>query len=184
MSRKLTALDLITGLQSGDYLYVVRGDEDKRLLAPATLAGWGITDITAHGLLYTYDAAAPQAGIGAAFVKFTGFASEGHYHGVTVSAANDRITVAADGAYRIDFFVSFSGTVSTTFEFSVHVNQVDAGEIGLARRLGTGGDVGSASMGGILDLNAGDEIEIYVKADGAGKSITPQYAQLNVARVE
>ena len=181
--KKLGALPNLAIPIGTDQLYVLRGSNDYRASFQALIDAAQATDITADGYLYTHDGSTAQTGVGTSFVKVTGFASEGDAEGIIISAANDQATVPADGVYDIDFWVSFSGTMLVTFIFSIHVNGLDVGEIGLERKLGTGGDVGSASCGGSLALSEDDVITVYIKADDAGKSFTPHFMGLRVHRV-
>ena len=53
----------------------------------------------------------------------------------------------------------------------------------MVRKLGTGGDVGSASLTGLVSLTAGDSIMIYVSSSDGGTSMTVHQSQLAVAQV-
>lgn len=101
---------------------------------------------------------------------------------MTPDVANNRIEIDQDGIYEVNSQISFSGTGGTTFDFFIYVNAAPS-NYAFQRKLGTGGDVGSASVVGILDLSDGDLVDVYLQADGAAKSITPSYAQLFLHRI-
>lgn len=136
----------------------------------------------AEAAIYTARGSTPQTGIGTSFVKLTGFANDGVSDGATADQANNRVTVDIAGTYQISLDVSFSGTLSTTFSFEIYVNGASV-DIGMQRKLGTGGDVGIGACGRPVAIGAGQDVEVYVKADGSSKSITPVYMNLFVHRV-
>jgi hypothetical protein len=136
----------------------------------------------ADASIYTARGVTAQGSIGTSFVKVTGFANDGVAQDATADSANNKITVNTTGAYEVHFDISFSGSGTTTFDFEVYVNGASA-DLGIQRKLGTGGDVGNSSCARILQIGAGQDVEVYVKADGTGKTITPVYMNLYVHRV-
>jgi hypothetical protein len=136
----------------------------------------------AYAFIYTARGSTAQTGIGTSFVKLTGFASDGAAADATPDQANNKITVNTTGTYQISLDVSFSGSSSATFSFEVYVNGASI-DLGLQRKLGTAGDVGNSGCGGLAAITTGQDVEVYVKADGASKSITPVYLNLFVHRV-
>ena len=98
---------------------------------------------------------------------------------MTLSAATDNITIVHGGTYLITAQISFAGTNSTIYTWAVHHN--DAAETGfkVQRTIGTGTDIGSASISGIIILATGDTLNLEVLADGTTKTAVVYYAQLN-----
>jgi hypothetical protein len=138
----------------------------------------------AYGTLYVQnETPTAQTGIGTSFTTVTGFEGEGESNGVTLSAANDNITVSSDGVYMIGAQTSFSGSNNVTYTMRIYVN--GTGQIACFRRkLGASGDVGSASIAFTpLVLSANDVIDLRVKADSAGQNISMYSGQLSVYKI-
>ena len=136
----------------------------------------GDDPLPAYGFMFTTDGNTAQTGIGDS-VKLEGFTGGGPSSGINVDYENSRMTIAAPGVYQMDAQFTFTGTPVTVFEFSIHVNQ-QITNLRFDRALGAGGDVGSGSLDGLLDLAAGDVVEPYILAEGGGsKEITLIHAQ-------
>ena len=133
--------------------------------------------------LYVADGSTAQSGISTTPVKVTGFAANGPSNDATPDHTNDQITINTGGTYKVCLQVSFSGTVSTMFTFHLRNNGVEVVQAGTTRTLGTGGDLGSCSFTQILNLSQSDVLTIYVEADGASKSITPEHMQLSTFEI-
>ena len=109
--------------------------------------------------------------------------------GITVTPSTGKVTVTMAGIYEIDMSISFSGQLSKTFVFEIYKDDVSASPTPTAtgfkmvRKLGTGGDVGSASLSGLVSLDAGDSVMIYVSSSDGGSTITVHQSQLKVAQV-
>jgi hypothetical protein len=134
------------------------------------------------------DGVTAQSGITTTPVLMTGWAINGNSFGAVPDHTSDNITIATTGTYKIGFQNSFSGTSSTTFEFHLRVD-TGSGDVeqdeGCHRKLGTGGDIGSCSFPGILELTAGDILTIYVESDsGGGASMTPEDAQFTLQQIK
>jgi uncharacterized protein GlcG (DUF336 family) len=136
-----------------------------------------------YASIYVNDGASAQGSISTTPAKVTGFAANGPSNDSTPDHTNDQITIVTGGAYLVAFQVSFSGTVSTSFTFKLRIDAVES-TLGCTRVLGTGGDLGSASFSGILNLSASEVLTIYVEsAVGSGNSITPADMQLSVIEI-
>jgi len=118
------------------------------------------------------------------WTKLTQFDSNGESQGVTVDATNNKITLDTAGKYLTVVQLSFSGTGSVTWNLAVYWNGSIVAGACAERKLGTGGDVGSVSILGIVDASsAGNDIEVYVNPDGSSKDIVITHAQLTVHRL-
>jgi len=135
-----------------------------------------------YASIYVSDGSTAQTGVSTTPAKVTGFAANGPANDDTPDHTNDQITVGTTGVKKVNFQASFSGTVSTTFTFKLRIDAVES-VLGCTRVLGTGGDLGSASFNGILSLAASEVLTVYVEADGASKSITPQNMQFSIMEV-
>lgn len=114
----------------------------------------------------------------------TGFTTNGLDAGsVTAVAASDKITVGETGNYFVSLSCSFSGTANATFTFYVKVGGSIVAGLRLVRKLGGGGDVGSACLQGIVSATAADDIEVFVFGGTAPDSFTLVEANLVVTRL-
>lgn len=150
-----------------------------RNIVPAGRAGGALTD--AEGSTTSQGGA---GGVGASYVKITTFDGDVSFGDVTAdSTTDDDITVTTAGTYLVDFSCSFSGTASATFTATAHVNGSPDTTASFTRKLGTGGDVGSASFTSLIALSASDIVTVWVKADAASKTFTVHSACLRVTQV-
>ena len=122
-------------------------------------------------------------------VLLTAWNTDGLSSGITVSSSTGKMTVDNAGIYEVDLSISFSGTLSKTFVFEIYHDDVSASPtptatgFKMSRKLGTGGDVGSASLTGLISLAANDSIMIYFSSTDGGSSITVHQSQLMVAQI-
>jgi len=142
--------------------------------------------VSVHGVyggLYIQDNATTQAGIDLNPVKMTGWEGNLSANGVSPDFVNNQITVLTTGVYLCFVQISFAGQSSTEFHGHLRVNGNEQVE-GWHRKLGTGGDVGSASFTALKVLNANDILTIYIESDdGGGANFTPMDAQFIVHRI-
>jgi hypothetical protein len=94
---------------------------------------------------------------------------------------NDRITLDYAGRYHADLAISFAGSNSENYHCGVYENGVLVPLLQFERKLGSGGDVGSASLAGFVVSDGDDYFEVWCAADGANKSITVNHANLSFA---
>jgi hypothetical protein len=109
--------------------------------------------------------------------------------GTTPDYTSGKVTAAVDGVYDVTFHISFSGSLGKTIDLEIFKEiisdspQISSAEYEIERKLGTGGDVGSASCGGLIELSAGDSVMVYVYSSDGGTSITVHHAQLKVVQI-
>lgn len=72
------------------------------------------------------------------------------------------------GIYKVDAAFSFYGTASAVYEVVLYKGAVAQDQISFTRKLGAGGDVGSASCHGIITLAAADTLRFKVTSDDNG----------------
>lgn len=158
-------------------------DNTSRDISPQDLRDAIVSMHGVYGGLYVQDGSTAQAGVDTTPAKMTGWAGNMTAAGTTPDHTDDSITVGTDGVYLVLCQISFSGTVNTEFQAHVRINDVEQVE-GMHRKLGAGGDVGSASFVALKSLSADDAITIYVESDQAGGAdFTPTDAQLVCFRV-
>ena len=139
-----------------------------------------------YGLLYCTDgdtqAPVVEQTPGVLPVLLTCWTSDGASNGVKVDHTTDTATVKYSGTYELSMSISFSGVIAASFEFEVYKNGNGTG-FKSVRKLGTGLDVGSASLLAILELNVNDVISIYVSSSLAPADIATYQAQLWITQI-
>jgi hypothetical protein len=127
---------------------------------------------------------------GTTYTKLTGFATDGEYDNVAVTAnvANDKIIVKKTGKYLITGSTSFtSGTNSVVFRAALFAGGVEKGNVHWARKVGTGSDVGCAAFTGIIAVDASGgnvDLDVRIRHDQAGSiDFTPMYMNLTVTEI-
>ena len=126
--------------------------------------------------------AVAQTGITATPAVLTAFDTVLPESNVTGDHTANTLTVdagVATGDYLIAASFSFSGSNNATFAFELFKNNVATG-LKMDRKLGTGGDVGSSGFNGLLELAAGDVLDVRVSGDGA--TVTVSNAQIVVTK--
>jgi len=121
-----------------------------------------------YGEIYNNSTGTAVVSLSTSWAKITG-----SFQGNTASSANvtpdylnDRITINAVGVYFVGVQASFSGGTSAVVEGAVYLGGIRQESIRFRRKLGTGGDVGSASAIGILIVTGtGVDIEFYARTD-------------------
>ena len=98
---------------------------------------------------------------------------------MTLSAASDDITIVTGGAYFISAQVSYAGSNTTIYTWAIHKGGSALTGFKVQRTIGTGTDIGSVSISGITTLATSDVLNLEVLANGASKTATVYYAQLN-----
>ncbi|KKN75082.1 hypothetical protein LCGC14_0384560 [marine sediment metagenome] len=94
--------------------------------------------------------------------------SLGENNGITMNASSGTWTIVTSGLYDARCAISFSGTPSTRFLGHFHVDGAIETESGFSRRLGSGGDVGPATIMGLLALSAAEVVTVAIAADVGG----------------
>lgn len=117
----------------------------------------------------------------------TAWNTNGASNNMTPTHSTDSIDVndSFTGVFSVDVSISFSGTLSSTYQIEIYVYDGaswNASGFAMDRKLGTGGDVGSASISGIVTLGTGDKIGLYQSTtDGSAMTVTE--AQLKAVRI-
>jgi hypothetical protein len=138
--------------------------------------------LDAYGGLYVEDGDATQT-INIAPAKMTGFtATSSVSKNLTLSPANDSITIVVSGVYAGAVSIAYTGGANIVTEIHLRVDAVEAPE-GLHRKI-SGGDVGSASFQILPQtFTAGQVLTLYVEADADTQDFTPIDAQFSIWRV-
>ena len=119
---------------------------------------------------------------GGTYEQFTGFATNGSSNDCTPNQANNKITATKPGLYLVFFQCSFSGTISAEVSFQIRLDGANQPQCHFIRKLGTGGDIGSGSLMGIIDVDsASEDITVWWTSDDDGDQIVAQDVQLTCA---
>lgn len=135
------------------------------------------------GAIFVSDGAASQS-VSSTPAKLTAFDTNSALaSGVTEDQANDKLVIGTNGAgtYVVFAPISFSGTANKIATFEIYNSGVATG-FKTTRTISSGGSVGSTVAFGLLSLDDGDEVEIYVSTATDGNSITVTQAALFAAR--
>ena len=134
---------------------------------------YGSMTMTANTNAFTVAAAADATlNTNTDYVLYTGtgapWAAGTEMYGVAFST--NRLTVATTGVYRIDLWATISGYPTNTSKISVkyRVNGTTFSARHPLSRSTAAADVGSVAGFGLLALNAGDYIQLYVASTAAG----------------
>ena len=166
-------------------LQTLLADNVAGAISPQDLRDFLVTALGVYGSLSCFDASTSQTSLGTTPALLTCFTADGNANGTTPANASDSITVNVAGNYDVYFQCSFSGTNSAEVAFRLRKGGVEQ-NFGCTRKLGTAGDVGSASfLAPGVTLAASDVLTVYVETDdaGGGDQITVVDAQFSVQMV-
>lgn len=140
----------------------------------------------AFGSMYTTNGATSQTldTIGAFEDLVSHFDTAGAYANMDVDPANAAFTVHIPGEYHLDSALSFSGSSGALLEVAAFINGSIEPSVWVQRKLGTGGDVGSASLGGILTLAANDVVTIGATSNGAADTIQVDVGNVSMSYID
>ena len=142
--------------------------------------------IPVFGSIYVHEGATAQSITnGATATKSTAFTTDGNDSGGISDVANDQLTLSR-GAWSVTASISFftaSNNVDVTGSLFLDGNEQD--NLHFQRRIGTGADVGSAALTGIIIVDqASETLDLRLRHSlGAPENITIVYANLNGHRI-
>ena len=138
--------------------------------------------IPIYGSIYVDGGVTAQAiPTGATYTKSTAFTTNGNDSGGVADVANDKL-ILSRGAWHITASMSFSaGSAGDNFIVSCFLDGVEQSNLHFQRKIGTGGDVGSAAMVGIVTVDQDTEdLDVRIRHDDTGsENVTVVYANLN-----
>ncbi len=138
--------------------------------------------IPIYGSIYVDGGAVAQTiAQGATYTKSTAFTTDGNDSGGISDVANDQL-VLTRGAWHITAAISFfTDTNSNDVIGALFLDDVEQGNLHFKRRIGTGSDIGSASIAGIVVVDQDTEtLDLRLRHDVTGdEDITVVYANLN-----
>ena len=136
-----------------------------------------------YGSIYLKDGTTAQEDITTTPVLLTGWSADGESSGVTAAYASSTLTVAYGGVWRFAFHITGTKTAAQIFKFNIRVDTVEG--VYQCQMAADALTQASTSMEGLLDLDAGDVLSIYVETDDvdAGTDLTPLDMQFVVESV-
>ena len=160
-------------------------DNTSKDISPQDLRDTVVSMFGVWSAIYVADGMIAQTGITTTPVKVSGFTTNVVGKGGMIpDHTDDSITIPVDGDYLVLAQISWSGSVNQQFEIHVAVDTVES-PFGTHRKIGAGGDVGSASaIAPFEGLLATEKISLYVNTvpSGVGE-ITPVDMQLFAIKI-
>jgi len=101
---------------------------------------------------------------------------------VGITATHQNLTVTDAGVFFCAFSISFEGDTSQEYEAAVFVEDVEQDNIEAQRRT-SNNDIANCGANGILNLDAGDTVNIRVKSLTGGSDFDPNKVQLTLYRI-
>lgn len=158
-----------------------------------TIGSSSVTDQYLNGMVHSqgcyaeihvHDASTAQSiPTGTTYTKVTAFTDNGLSANCTPDVTNDKITFTKTGIYKVSCTTNFvSGTANVIFWMAPFLNGVEQNQTHTKRKISTAGDVGSATMVGLIDVTSTSiDLDIRARHDNAGAvDLTVQYANLTV----
>lgn len=136
--------------------------------------------------IYVADASATQAiPTGTTYTKCTLFTTNGLSSNCTADSTNDKITITHPGKYFVTGSFSVkSGTNNVELKGALFLDGVEQSNVHWERKIGTAGDVGSASFCGFISSAANKDVDFRLRHDNAGSvNVTVTYANLTAVYV-
>jgi hypothetical protein len=143
--------------------------------------GWRLTNTSnphnqfkqSIGELYMYSGSTALSIPSGVKTQLTNLMKGSQWGVISVDETNSKFIINKHGRYFANLSVSFSGDGGVTWNGGFEVNGVIQENLQIRRKLGASGDVGAASISGILELNSGDEVDIEFEHNaGVNKDIT------------
>ena len=189
--QRIEDLTELTSVDASDKLVVLDisdqtddGDGTTKHISYQNLHAYGKIYVEGNSTATTISGT--QSDFGANAVQVAVFDTNGEPNNTTPDHTNDHITIDVTGEYIISATLSFSGEANDTYSFAFFKNNKGT-QLGSrsTRKIGSGGDVGSASLSTIAALTATDTVEIWIQnEDGTTNfNCTVEDASFYVARV-
>lgn len=105
------------------------------------------------------------------------------YNNGFVFDGNYTLTVVYSGVYKVTSDFAFSGTANNEYHLSFAINNARQSKCHTERVIGTGGDVGSAGVTCLVELNVGDYVAMQIENVDSSGNPTIHDINLNLVRV-
>ena len=176
-----TALGLV---QKSTVAQAEAGTDDDTVVTPAGVLASinaNVAGTTEYGEIYNISTGTAVVQLSTSWAKITGSCqgNSSFSDHVTPDFANDRITITANGIYFVGLFPSFSGGTSAVINGAAYVDNVRQEAVRFRRKLGTGGDVGSAGCLGLINVTGSPvDLEFWARADSGTPTFKLESGQL------
>ena len=100
---------------------------------------------------------------------------------------NETLTIQKEGIYSVDYSISFAGGGSDLYGVTLAVNSKVQNDTYIHRKLGSSGDVGNAGGTGIIHLNIGDKINLWIEdesSSGPGSAASIHMANVKIIKIQ
>jgi len=163
ISTYFTGADYLLNAEVGTPKYNITGFEEVNIDTDLNIIG-NFTGNQIYGSVYGNELGDITITSLGAYYNVTGL-SQGLLNGFSFNTTGqDELTALVSGTYKIDSGWSFSGSANTEYHIRIAKNGVNADNCHGQRKIGTGGDVGSASTAPCLvALTIGDKINIQIE---------------------
>lgn len=106
----------------------------------------------------------------------------GNYKNCTVDLQNGDVIVSKAGTYLVNgTFSSKLGTTDVIWDTTIFVNGVEANNLHMRRKFSIAGYTFNVCISGLLELKAGDILDVRVKHNNAGAvAITNEFTNINI----
>jgi len=112
------------------------------------------------------------------------FNTDGLSNLCTPDHTENHITIVKAGVYKVNVSIAFSGTGGVDWMFSLFKNNgsTEFPNVHTNRKLGSGGDIGSASMCGLVTFAVGDTVEVWGEhGAGVNKDLVMQDCNISLS---
>lgn len=149
----------------------VTGTDTARAVTPAGVLASIVANVASdveYGGIYNQATGTAEFNLSTNFIKITGSFTGDMIStdNITPDYANDKITINHAGSYFVGMQLSFHGLASAVINGAIFIDGVVQDQIRFRRKLGTGGDVGSASAMGLITITGTPvDLDFRAKAD-------------------
>lgn len=160
-------------------------DNTSQIITPQDVRDFLVSVLGGYGQIYTANSSIALAIVTTVWSKLAAFDTDSVSDDITVSSANDNLTILTTAIFEISFNVSFTGsTVTARWDIQIAKNS-GASFLSASAGVTTDSDGSvSASGSGLVTLTAGDILDLRVKHDQGGtENITVKHSSLTVKRV-
>ncbi len=140
----------------------------------------------AHGEISVVENSSSDSVDDATWTQVTRFNTNGLSRTMTPDHTEDHIVVSEAGIYHIMISCAFSGDASVDWSFKVFCDNgtIAKDNVHTNRKLGGGGDIGSMSLNGLVQLTAGNTVELWMKhSAGVSKALVIEDCTMTLIRI-
>lgn len=181
---KVTDLPAVSSVSGDETVMLVQGGVSKKATLKQLQVGRD------YGELYIIDGSTAQSiGNGATPIKVTLFNTaagvNGLASGIVPDKAASQLVIARPGRYRVAYSISYRcGTNNVTWESYIYANAVRQPQTGAMSKIATGADTQCITGLGIMDIGAGQAIDLRMYHDNGGAvNLTIEHASISIEQL-